>query len=143
MKLKLCSKRKKVLLAIFLFLGVFAINAQTMEITGTVLDDSGVPLPGVAVLVKNTTKGVSTDLEGKFVLLDVQKGETLIFSYVGYKTIERVVNTSNSINVSLQPDAQILDEVVVTALGIKREEKALGYAVQEMKGETLQKVQWC
>ncbi|WP_428741697.1 SusC/RagA family TonB-linked outer membrane protein [Tenacibaculum sp.] len=141
MKLKLCSKRKKILFAIFLFFGVFAMQAQTLEINGTVSDENGVPLPGVTVIVKNTVKGTATDFDGKFTIENVQQGESLVFSFIGYKTIERIINNADYLNISLESESQNLDEIVVTALGIKREQKALGYAVQEIKGETLQRVQ--
>ncbi|WP_166961537.1 SusC/RagA family TonB-linked outer membrane protein [Yeosuana marina] len=141
MKLKLCSKTKKIFFSIFLFFGVFAIQAQTLEISGTVSDENGVPLPGVTVVVKNTVKGTATDFDGKFTIENVQQGESLVFSFIGYKTIERTINNADYLNISLESESQNLDEIVVTALGIKREQKALGYAVQEIKGEALQRVQ--
>lgn len=141
MKLKLCSRRKKIYSMIFLFLGVFALHAQTLEIEGTVSDENGVPLPGVSVLVQNTTRGTSTDIDGKFSIDNVQQGENLVFSYIGYKTVVVAIENSNYLNVSMEPDMENLDEVIVTALGIKREQKALGYAVQEVQGATLQRVQ--
>ena len=91
--------------------------------------------------MKNTTRGTSTDFDGKFTLSNVQNGQTLVFSFIGFKTQEIVINNPDYINISLVPDAEQLSEVVVTALGIKREEKALGYAVQELGGDQLQKVQ--
>ncbi len=140
MKLNLCSKRKKILFAIFLFFGVFAIHAQTLEISGTVSDENGLPLSGVTVAVQNTDRGTQTDFDGKFAIIDIQKGENLVFSYIGYKTIVLTIKNSDYLNVSLGPEAQYLGEVVVTALGIKREEKALGYSVQKIEGASLQKV---
>jgi TonB-linked SusC/RagA family outer membrane protein len=110
--------------------------AQEKTISGTVSDGSGLPLPGATVLVKGTTSGTSTDFDGKY-SLKADTGNTLVFSFVGYTTKEVVVGTSNTINVTLTEDAQALEEVVVTALGIKRDEKALGYSVQGIKGEGL------
>ncbi|MCB0472975.1 MAG: carboxypeptidase-like regulatory domain-containing protein, partial [Flavobacteriaceae bacterium] len=140
MELRLFSKKVKILLAAFLFFGVLVAQAQTYEINGTVSDETGAPLPGVAVVVKNTTHGTTTDFDGKFTLSDVQNGQTLVFSFIGYKTIERVINSEAALSISMEPQAEALQEVVVTALGIKREQKALGYAVQEVSGEDLQKV---
>lgn len=140
MELRLFSKKVKILLAAFLFFGVLVAQAQTYEINGTVSDETGAPLPGVAVVVKGTTHGATTDFDGKFTLSDVQNGQTLVFSFIGYKTIERIINSEAALSISMEPQAEALQEVVVTALGIKREQKALGYAVQEIGGEELQKV---
>lgn len=129
------------LFSAFLFFNVFVSQAQTSEIRGTVSDESGLPLPGASVVVKGTNNGTSTDFDGKF-LLDVNADETtLIVTYVGYQAKEVAISGSNYLNITLDPEAETLDEVVVTALGIKREQKALGYAVQELDGESLQKVQ--
>ncbi|WP_316734570.1 SusC/RagA family TonB-linked outer membrane protein [Pedobacter aquatilis] len=104
-------------------------------ITGTVLDGSE-PIPGVSVTVKGTTKATQTDNNGKF-SISANVGNTLVFSYLGYTSKEVAVSSSNNISVSLTAANNDLNEVVVTALGIKRERKSLGYAVQEVKGETL------
>ncbi len=110
--------------------------AQEKTISGTVSDGSGLPLPGATVLVKGTSSGTSSDFDGKY-SINADQGSTLVFSFVGYTTKEVAVGTSNSINVTLQEDAEALEEVVITALGIKREEKALGYSVQGIKGDGL------
>ena len=141
MKLKLCSNKKKIFLSIFLLFGVFAMHAQTFEINGIVSDENGVPLPGVTVVVQNTSRGTATDFDGKFTIDNVKKGEIIVFSFIGYKTLELKINNSENLKITLQSETQNLDEIVVTALGIKREQKSLGYAVQEIKGETLQRVQ--
>ena len=97
-------------------------------------------LPGVNVIVKGTPQGTVTDVNGEY-KIEVPSPETiLVFSSVGFKKEEVVVGDKSVIDVVLMPDIQALSEVVVTALGIKREEKALGYAVQKVKGENLQKV---
>jgi TonB-linked SusC/RagA family outer membrane protein len=115
---------------------------QGRTITGRVLtseDNSG--LPGVNVLVKGTSQGTVTDLEGNYVL-EVQNDQSiLVFSSVGYVTQEIVVGGQTILDMVMNPDIKALEEIVVTALGIKREQKALGYAVQEVKGDNLQKVQ--
>ncbi len=130
---------KKVLKLLFVFaiLCTYGMQAQT-TVKGVVVDAaSSLGLPGVSVLVKGTSKGATTDFDGNY-SIDVSSTEsTLQFSYVGFTTQEIVVNGKSVINVSLVEDVSQLDEVVVTALGIKRERKSLGYAVQEVKGEAL------
>lgn len=86
------------------------------RVTGTVTDKSGMPLPGVNVLEKGTTNGSITDVDGKFIIDHVEKGKTLLFSYIGFTTREVVVD-KNIINVTLQEDLQALDEVVVIGYG--------------------------
>ncbi|MCB4799239.1 SusC/RagA family TonB-linked outer membrane protein [Neotamlana laminarinivorans] len=110
--------------------------AQEKTISGMVSDGSGLPLPGATVLVKGTSNGTSTDFDGKYSITATQ-GSALVFSFVGYTTKEVLVGASNTINVTLTEDAEALDEVVVTALGIKREEKALGYSTQSVSTEDL------
>ncbi|TDQ30046.1 SusC/RagA family TonB-linked outer membrane protein [Tenacibaculum caenipelagi] len=124
------------ILTLFLALIVQISFAQEKTISGTVSDETG-PLPGVNVLKKGTTIGVETDFDGKF-SIKAATGDVLVFSFVGMKTIERTVGASNTINISMVSD-NVLDEVVVTALGIKREKKSLGYAVQEVKGDDINK----
>lgn len=110
--------------------------AQQKTISGTVTDSDGLPLPGVNILVQGTTTGTQTDFDGKYTI-QASEGQTLIFSYLGLKQETRVIGASNSINVQMQQDAQALDEVVVTALGIKRDKKSLGYAQQTVAPENL------
>ncbi len=129
---------KKVLKLLFVFgiLCTYGMQAQT-TVKGVVVDAaSSLGLPGVSVLVKGTTTGVTTDFDGNY-SINVPSEGTLHFSYVGFTTQEIAVNGRSTINVSLVEDVSQLDEVVVTALGIKRERKSLGYSVQEVKGETL------
>jgi hypothetical protein len=110
--------------------------AQEKIVSGTVSDSSGT-LPGVSVLIKGTTSGTETDFDGKY-SINTKTGDVLRFSYLGYKTTEKTVGTSNSINVTLEEGGEILDEIIVTAQGIKREKKALGYAVSEVKQDELE-----
>lgn len=110
--------------------------AQEKTISGTVSDESGLPLPGVNIIVKGTTNGTQTDFDGKY-SIKANTGDILSFTYLGLKSQEVKVGTSSTLNVTMMEDAAVLDEVVVTALGIKREEKALGYSVQSIKGEGL------
>ena len=114
----------------------FAIEQQSNKVIGTVKDEFG-PVIGASVVEKGTSNGVVTDLNGKF-SLNVKPGATLIISFVGYKQQE--VKAGNvPLNIVLEEDSKMLGEVVVTALGIKRELKALGYGVAEVQGEALTK----
>ena len=111
------------------------ITQQSETATGTVVDAMG-PVIGASVVVKGTTNGTITDFDGNFSLAGVNKGAILEISFIGYATQE-VTWEGKALNITLQEDTQQLDEVVVTALGIKREKKALGYAMQEVKGDAL------
>lgn len=121
---------------VFVFVAVFSFQgllAQT--ITGTVSDRGGMPLPGVNVVEKGTTNGTSTDFDGNYSITVSGNDAVLVFSSLGMKTLEASLNGRTTISVSLEEDAQELGEVVVTALGISREKKSLGYAVTEVQGE--------
>ncbi|WP_276088990.1 SusC/RagA family TonB-linked outer membrane protein [Pedobacter sp. JY14-1] len=119
---------------LFTLMAVTAYAQKT--VTGTVTEKAGQPIPGVSVTEKGTRNGTSTDASGKF-SLSVKPGSVLTFTSIGLAAKEVTVGESSTINVTLEDDANQLGEVVVTALGIKREKKSLGYAVQEVKGETL------
>src|SRR5690625_2001190 len=106
-----------------------------LNVTGRVMDANGDPLIGVNILVKGTSKGTTTDFDGQFILDDVDDQAVLVFSYIGYKTQEVAIDGRTTLKVIMQDDAQTLDEVVVTAVGIERDEKALGYAVQKVGGQ--------
>lgn len=114
---------------------MISVSQQTGKVTGLVEDVLG-PIAGASVVVKGTTNGTMTDMDGKFVLENVKKGDKIQISFVGYLTQEVVYNGS-SIKVRLTEDSQQIDEVVVTALGIKRESKALGYAMTTIKADEL------
>ena len=109
--------------------------AQERTVSGVVSDNAGLPLPGVSVLVKGTKSGTQTDFDGKY-SIKVSPSQVLVFSYIGMKTQETTANLTN-INVKLKDDSVELEGVVVTALGVKREKKSLGYATQEVKGDIL------
>lgn len=115
----------------------FSLLAQERTISGKVTSaaDNSI-LPGVSIVVKGTSKGTTTDGNGEFKVA-VPNNATLIFSYIGYLRQEVKVGSSNVINILLDNDENILNEVVVTALGVKQEKRALGYAVQEVKGQDL------
>ncbi len=124
------------LMAVVFFLGILTSYAQEKPISGTVTDQSGIPLPGVNIMVKGTTNGVQSDFDGNYAI-NVSIGDVLSFTYVGLKAVERTVGSANTIDVTMEEDADVLDEVVVTALGIKREKKALGYATTSVKGDAV------
>ena len=130
-------KRKLMLLLACLFVGIGLVTAQTQKITGVVIsEEDGQPVVGASVLVKGTTLGTITDVDGNFNLSNVpSSAKTLQISYIGMQTQEVVIKPN--LRVVLKADAQKLDEVVVTAMGISREKKALGYAVQDVKSDAL------
>jgi TonB-dependent SusC/RagA subfamily outer membrane receptor len=111
-------------------------NPQYVEgnINGIIVDNSGLPLPGVNVIVKGTTTGSQTDFDGLY-SINASVGSVLVFSYVGFKTAETSITKSGTVNIVMEEDASMLDEVVVTAQGIKRELKALGYAISYVNAE--------
>src|ERR1051326_8060648 len=116
---------------------VLAFSQAKKPVTGTVTDSTGSPLQGVTIKVKGTKASAMTDARGKFnILLTSDKG-TLEFSSVGYANREVDVTGGNPVNVILSPTSGQLNEVVVTALGIQRQKKSLGYTIQEVKGQTL------
>ncbi len=120
------------ILSSFLLVFAFGFTVQAQSISGTVTDDNGVPLPGATVLVQGTTNGVSTDFDGNY-SINASSGDTLVFSFVGYTTQSVLVGSSTTVNAQLSADNE-LDEVVVTALGVKRNTKALGYSVTQLEG---------
>ncbi|MDE3741562.1 SusC/RagA family TonB-linked outer membrane protein [Maribacter polysaccharolyticus] len=124
------------ILTLLMALIVHISFAQEKSISGNVTDQDGLPLPGVNILVQNTTRGTQTDFDGNYAI-KATEGQSLVFSYIGYKDEILVVGASNTVNIQMSEDAQALDEVVVTALGIERSKKSLGYSVQEVSGEAL------
>ncbi|MDJ1481067.1 SusC/RagA family TonB-linked outer membrane protein [Cytophagaceae bacterium YF14B1] len=114
-------------------------SVVAFEIKGQIKDDKGEGLPGVSVSLKGTTNGTITDSEGKYAIVIPEGTGTLVFSFVGYITEEVPVNNQNTINVTLLPDIMSLNEVVVTAMGIKKEEKAVGYSVSTINAEQITK----
>lgn len=105
-----------------------------ISVEGTVTDQNGEPLIGVNIQVKGTSKGTSTDFDGRFVLEDVDEEATLVISYIGYQTQEVSVDGQTDLEIVMVSDSQMLDEVVVTALGIRKEAKSLGYSVTKVDG---------
>ena len=136
--LKVNKSFAKLIPMMLIFIISQSVFAQEKTITGTVVDAvSQQPLPGATVLIKGTTTGVSTDFDGNFMLTLNSGGEILVVSFLGYKTQEIMISGKTNFVISLLEDANALNEVVVTALGIKKEEKALGYSVQKVEGAAL------
>ncbi len=123
-------------LVLYIFLGIVESMAQVTTIRGTVItDDDGEPVIGASVVIKGTTKGTVTNVDGLFVLQNVPASAKLVVSYIGLATQE--VTAKPDLKIRLLADDRQLDEVVVTALGISREKKALGYSAQEIKSDAL------
>ena len=107
------------MLTLFIALVLQFSYAQEKTITGVVLDQDGLPLPGANVTVKGTTNGTQTDFDGYY-SIDVSVGKVVVYSFIGQKTVEKTVGSQNVLNITLEQDAQALDEVIVTALGIEK-----------------------
>jgi TonB-linked SusC/RagA family outer membrane protein len=133
--------RKALLFVVALFTMTlsYEVSAQQRVITGTVIsEEDGLGLPGATVLVKGTTVGTTTDLDGNYSINVPAGSNVLIFSFVGLKAQEETIGNRSVINITLKTDASQLSEVVVTAIGIEREKKALGYAVTTVGNEQLE-----
>ena len=129
---------KKILLTCFMLVFVLYAWAQDRTVSGTVTDaETGQGLPGVNVLIKGTSTGVNTDIEGQYKITVPSNDAVLVFSYIGMEKKEAPVGSKSVIDVSLNADVEQLSEVVVTALGIEREQKSLGYSVQEVGGDEI------
>ncbi|MEN8225436.1 MAG: carboxypeptidase-like regulatory domain-containing protein, partial [Bacteroidota bacterium] len=126
----------KKIIFIFSLLIISGPLLAQIGISGQVSDDiTGETLPGATIYIEGTTTGTITDIDGAFSIEVNAESAVLVVSFVGYITKEIVVGSQRVINVALEEDVQTLKEVVVTALGIKREKNALGYAVQDVKGD--------
>ena len=127
------KKKLNFLLPILLFASV-NLMAQTL-VEGLVTTNEGVPLPGATIVIKGTTTGTTSDFDGNF-SIEAMDNDVIVASFIGYATQELSVGSSSQLTFALKED-QLLDEVVVTALGITREKKSLGYAVTEVSGENV------
>ena len=114
--------------------------SQNKTITGRIIGENGIGVSKASVLVQGTRIGVTTNEKGEFTISVPSSATILVISSVGYGTVEEPINGRTAIEITLKPGVQEMQEVVVTALGLKREEKALGYAVQKVSGESLQRV---
>ncbi|WP_373518715.1 SusC/RagA family TonB-linked outer membrane protein [Pricia sp.] len=128
--------RHKGLLTLLLALVVQISFAQEKSVTGTVTDQNDLPLPGVNILVQGTTDGTQTDFDGNY-SIEASEGDVLLFTYIGQADKSETVGAGDTVDVQMVEDAQALDEVVVTALGISREKKSLGYSTQAVDGDEL------
>lgn len=124
---------KYLCLIIFLVSGT-SLFAQQKTISGTVTDSEGLPLFGVNIIVEGTTRGTQTDFDGNYVI-EASPGERLLYSFIGYDPISHVVGENNVLNATMTTSTSELEEVVVTAFGIKRNPKDLGYAVSTVSSE--------
>lgn len=131
--------RKALLLALIYWSAVLLSFAQERTMKGVVTDPSGATLPGVAVVVKGTTNGTVTNLDGEYTL-NVNEGDVLVYKLIGFASQTRTVGAESSIDITLEEDVEELEEVVVTALGVKRDERSLGYSVQNVSGESMSEV---
>lgn len=116
---------------VFLTLLLPTVLLAQVQITGKVSDETGVGLPGVTILVKGTNKGTVADFDGNYSIM-ADESATLVFSFIGFEAQEETINGRSIINITLAEDSKSLDEVVVTAIGIKQQKKKLGYATQEV-----------
>ncbi len=130
--------QKACLTTIGIWLMCMSVAQAQSIVRGTVNDEKNQPLPGTSVKVKDGTASTLTDVSGNF-SISAAPNSTLIFTFIGYQTKEVIVAGRTELSVTIEPVQGALDEVVVTALGIRKEKKAIGYAVQEVKGEALQK----
>ncbi len=122
-----------------LFMGAGILIAQDVKISGSVTSsEDSTPLPGVSVVQQGTTNGTVTDLDGNYVVT-VSQGSVVVFSFIGMETHEITADESKTYNLKMTPETTGLDEVVVTALGMTRNKKALGYSMTELKGSELLK----
>ncbi|HXS55668.1 MAG TPA: SusC/RagA family TonB-linked outer membrane protein, partial [Hanamia sp.] len=128
---------QRILLCSLLCFCVAMVSAQQKKLTGTVKDTNGAPVTNASVVVKGSTAGVSTNADGDFTINVNNANSVLVISSVNFKNKEVAVGQSSHLDVVLEQGSNIMEEVVVTALGIKRAKKSLGYAVQEVGGQTL------
>ena len=131
------NKIKLIAIIFCLLIPFISFGDEEIGVQGIVLSKSdNTPLVGAIVVIKGTTVGTATDSEGKF-SISASSGRILIVSYVGFETQTFVIHDNSFITVALNEIHSQLDEVVVTALGISKEKKSLGYAVQEIKTESI------
>lgn len=133
------TKLSRILTLILLLVVHLTYAQEQRTITGTVTDEQNLPLPGVNIIIEGTATGVQSDFDGNYTI-QAQQGDVLVYSFVGMETVRYTVGQNNNINVTMSADAAQLDEVVVTALGIRREKKSLGYATQEVDGSEVSDV---
>ena len=129
-------KRLRALVTLVLFGMCPALLWAQTKISGTVTDENKQSLPGVSVKINGSNQGITTDVDGRY-LLTVNSGQTITFTFLGYATQNVLVTNQTIINVNLKPDSKTLNEVTVTAFGVKKETRRLGYATQTVNGADL------
>ena len=130
--------RKMFLKILALFFVAFT-SAQTIDVSGNVKDNAGIPIPGANVIVKNTSKGAITDFDGNFIISSVEIGSTITVSYIGYITKEIVVADNSKLTIQLEEDLAQLDEIVVIGYGTQRKKEVTG-AVSVVSNATIEKL---
>ncbi|HOZ16144.1 MAG TPA: carboxypeptidase-like regulatory domain-containing protein, partial [Tenuifilaceae bacterium] len=134
-------KKLCVFLASLLLVGIQMVQAQTVRITGTVTSsEDGMPLPGVSVIVKGTTIGGATDVNGKYEINVPTDAQALTFSFIGFKVQDVTIGGRSVVDVALESESVQVQEVVVTALGIKREKREVTYQTQKVASDELTKI---
>ncbi len=123
-----------------LCMGMGLVSYAQQTISGTVSDDKGEPIPGVNVIVKGTTTGTTTDLNGQYRLSLTGGDATLVFTFIGLETEETEIGGRSVVDVTMLPDVTQLEEVVVTAVGVERSRKALGYSVGSVGSDQIQQI---
>src|SRR6185312_10434984 len=131
---------KGIVYSLFLLISTVSWGQRNTTVLGRVIDDKGNGIHNATIVVKGTRIGASTNENGEFTISVPSTASTLIFSSVGFSTVQIPLDGRSTIEVRLEGSGKYLQSVVVTALGIKREEKALGYSVQKVSGESFQKV---
>ncbi len=130
----------KHLFRLMMLLLIACTPAMAQNITGLVTSAEGEILPGVSVVIKGTSRGTTTDMSGKYTIAVPEKSGVLVFSFIGFRTQEVQAGNASQLNIVLQNDQQVLGEVVVTALGIQKEAKEIGYSVQRIDSKEINKV---
>ncbi len=129
--------KTSVILTLFLAFIVQLSFAQEKTVSGTIFDEDGVPLPGVNIIEKGSSNGTQSDFDGKYTL-NVNVGNTIVFSFLGYKTVEQAVDNANTINVTMIEEASVLEEILITgAVGIKRKPDEITTAYENVKAEEI------
>lgn len=135
-KIRMTSKYLISMLALMLFASV--VYGQNLTVTGTVISsEDGMAIPGVTIVQKGTTNGTTTDLDGSYSLVVTSEDAILVYSFLSMVSQEIEINGRSNIDVTMDPDVFAVDEVIVTALGISKEKKAVGYAVTEIGGDDI------
>ena len=134
--IQLLSKKWALLFLVLFYATICQSQTQNQTVTGTVTDENGIGIPGVNVIVKEKNRGVVTDFDGNYAI-EVQIDDTLIFSFIGTKTVEQTVGKMNTYNITMVPDQAMLDEVVVVGYGTQKKENLTG-SIASVSGEALE-----